>query len=316
MPGETKGTPQPISLGDEGGQRKDFRQDCKYGKDCYQKNPMHHQKFKHPSKGGATPAAPEPEQEEKKVVETLVEEPPAKRMKAATLSPKKESPKKHDDTKAKKGEEVTDGTASSKSKCLTDEEQLLKVPDDENSELVPPFDEWPKDAIKSVEQRFLTKMPDDFMAFWEFCKSINMDHPEEALLKTCNLRLVGPYDILAKTRFETRKLNDFLCHYRYYRDPPEFQTVIVSTKEDSTFHIGYFRDDPKEVPVFVTSMGGEKAEADNNKFVLMGDNLFSALYHHVTKLVNNADPFNMRPLQKLKESIHVHANMKNQVQKL
>ena len=50
MPSETKGTPQPITLGSEDNEKnkKDFRQSCKYGKDCYQKNPMHHQKFRHP----------------------------------------------------------------------------------------------------------------------------------------------------------------------------------------------------------------------------------------------------------------------------
>ena len=49
MPTENKGTPQPLTLGSENnGVKKDFRQCCKYGKDCYQKNPMHHQKFRHP----------------------------------------------------------------------------------------------------------------------------------------------------------------------------------------------------------------------------------------------------------------------------
>ena len=38
MPSETKGTPQPISLGDDKDKPKDFRQQCKYGKECYQKN--------------------------------------------------------------------------------------------------------------------------------------------------------------------------------------------------------------------------------------------------------------------------------------
>ena len=38
------------SDGANGSQGKpDYRQMCKYGTDCYQKNPMHHQKFKHPS---------------------------------------------------------------------------------------------------------------------------------------------------------------------------------------------------------------------------------------------------------------------------
>ena len=51
MPVETsKGTPQPINLGtdEDAGATKDYRQMCKYSTNCYQKNPMHHQKFRHP----------------------------------------------------------------------------------------------------------------------------------------------------------------------------------------------------------------------------------------------------------------------------
>ena len=42
-------TPEGIILGGEE-KAKDVRQMCKYGENCYQKNPMHHQKFRHPSK--------------------------------------------------------------------------------------------------------------------------------------------------------------------------------------------------------------------------------------------------------------------------
>ena len=42
-------TPEGIILGSED-KVKDVRQMCKYGENCYQKNPMHHQKFRHPSK--------------------------------------------------------------------------------------------------------------------------------------------------------------------------------------------------------------------------------------------------------------------------
>ena len=42
-------TPEGIILGSED-KAKDVRQMCKYGENCYQKNPMHHQKFRHPSK--------------------------------------------------------------------------------------------------------------------------------------------------------------------------------------------------------------------------------------------------------------------------
>lgn len=45
MPVETKTTPESLSHDPS---KPDYRQMCKYGKDCFQKNPMHHQKFRHP----------------------------------------------------------------------------------------------------------------------------------------------------------------------------------------------------------------------------------------------------------------------------
>ena len=135
-------------------------------------------------------------------------------------------------------------------------------------------------------------------------------------MKTCGLALVGPYEIVSGKEFKSTKLNDYLCHYRYYRDPPEFQTVLASTDESSTFHIGYFRDSPDEAPSFVGAIGGKKGTPDyeSYKIVMMGDNLFAALYLHLTQLVNTVDPFKMTTLQKLKQSVHVHATMKNQDQ--
>jgi hypothetical protein len=101
---------------------------------------------------------------------------------------------------------------------------------------------------------------------------------------------------------------------RYYRDPPEFQTILASTDKESNFHVGYYRDDPSEIPVFMGAIGGKKGtpEYDNCKFVMMGDNIFAALYLQIAQLVAKANPFKMTAMQKLKESIHFHATMKNQ----
>jgi len=306
MPTENKGTPQPLTLGSENnGVKKDFRQCCKYGKDCYQKNPMHHQKFRHP-KDDEDVAQPENKEEE---LEAKQEEPAPKKLKLdieSEISEPSEEPAKDLDE--------NDGANLANSPQVFDDDEIEPLVIDDNSELVPEFKNWPSDPIKSVEQKFLTKMPKDFMAFWEFCKSIDRENPREALLKSCGLLLVGPFDIVAGQEFESNKLNDFLCHYRYYRDPPEFQTVIASVEEGSNFHIGYFRDDPKEVPVFIAAYGGKKDSSDysNYKFTLYGDNLFAAIYLYIGQLINKVDPFKMTSLQKLKGSIHSHATMKNQ----
>ena len=76
---------------------------------------------------------------------------------------------------------------------------------------------------------------------------------------------------------------------RYYRDPPEFQTVLASSDEESSnFHIGYFRDDPNEKPVFMAALGGKKDTSDYNdyKMTVMGENIFAALYLYIGQLVS------------------------------
>ena len=319
MPGETNTTPNPLTLGSDDGTRKDYRQMCKYGEDCYQKNPMHKQKFRHPTN--------KVEKEETKKEDVEKEEEEAKHEEESKESEELiEDETSKEEPAAKKikldNEEVdeNDGAKTSKSaadpKVFDDDEKEEVIDDD--SETLPDFKDWPKNPIENVEQKCLVKMPEDFLAFWDFCKSINREDPRQALAKTCGLLLVGPFDYLARneTEFKTNKLNDFLCHCRYYRDPPEFQTVIASTDENSNFHIGYFRDDPKHVPVFVAAYGGKRDTASftNFKFTLLGENLFAALYLHIGQLVNTVDPFKMTALQKLKNSVHVHATMKNQDQ--
>ena len=67
----------------------------------------------------------------------------------------------------------------------------------------------------------------------------------DALLKLLDLQLVGSYDILAGkhkgvTTNKHGKRPNYLLHWRYYYDPPEFQTVIKGD-DHTQFHIGYFR---------------------------------------------------------------------------
>ena len=114
--------------------------------------------------------------------------------------------------------------------------------------------------------------------------------------------------------------NDLLCHWRFKYDVPEFQTILASVDDASTFHMGYFRDDPKQMPVFVASSGGMKNDETFNlglsshvKLTLMGDNIFGAVYNHIQKLIQSAEPFKQTALHKIKESLHVHATIKTQV---
>ncbi|RWS22345.1 UPF0609 protein C4orf27-like protein [Leptotrombidium deliense] len=141
-----------------------------------------------------------------------------------------------------------------------------------------------------IEDLFLVKMPSDFFHFWNFCLLIKRSNPKDAVLNWLGFTLVGPFDILinnlSKNNF--KHLNDeskeqLLCHWRYFFDTPEFQTVLKGTDENG-FHIGYFRDDPKEAPVFLASNEATKSYIINP----IGDNLFCVIQHFLTKTVRSS----------------------------
>jgi len=63
----------------------------------------------------------------------------------------------------------------------------------------------------------------------------------DAFLPSVGLQLVGPYDVLAgKTKSGPVARPNYLRHWRYYYDPPEFLT-IARGDDNKQFHIGYYR---------------------------------------------------------------------------
>ncbi|TKC33187.1 hypothetical protein EI555_012165, partial [Monodon monoceros] len=70
-------------------------------------------------------------------------------------------------------------------------------------------------------------------------------------------------------------------HWRFYYDPPEFQTVITGDNKIQ-FHVGYFRESPDEPPVYVGTDGAKKnCIIDQN-----GDNVFAAVKFVLMKNLN------------------------------
>lgn len=71
-----------------------------------------------------------------------------------------------------------------------------------------------------------------------FCLLVFID----ALQSSIGLQLVGPYDILAGKHKKTNKSGDvnFNLHWRFFYDPPEFQTVLTGDSK-LQYHLGYFR---------------------------------------------------------------------------
>ncbi|DAA27094.1 histone PARylation factor 1 [Bos taurus] len=132
----------------------------------------------------------------------------------------------------------------------------------------------PGDLRKEVESHYRLPLPEDFYHFWRFCEGLDPEQPADSLSASLGLRLVGPYDILAgkhKIKKKSASLN-FNLHWRFYYDPPEFQTIIIGDSK-TQFHMGYFRDSPDELPVFVGTNEAKK----NCIIVQSGDNVFAAV---------------------------------------
>ncbi|XP_061627307.1 histone PARylation factor 1 isoform X5 [Phyllopteryx taeniolatus] len=83
-------------------------------------------------------------------------------------------------------------------------------------------------------------MPEDLYHFWDFCEEIHPDNPCGALQDTLGLQLVGPFEVLAGAHRNCKNASpNFHLHWRYFYDPPEFQTILQGSQE-SQHHMGYY----------------------------------------------------------------------------
>lgn len=325
-----KTTPKGLTVGEDvgassdganGSQGKpDYRQMCKYGTDCYQKNPMHHQKFKHPStelKKSDT-ETPDEENDDTKPDDLKQEEGKAEEVPKVPKEESKETETPKEEERPK--EECSEDPPPAKRPRTEPEEPRSDGKSLSVSELA---GMEAKDRIRLAYGGM--EMPADFYEFWKFAISVNRTNPLEAFVQTLGLKLVGPFELLSKDSWifsndkETVLQNDLMCHHRYFYDPPELQTVIISSDPDSTFHLGYFRDSPKELPAFISASGGTSKEekitdgfSSRARIQMVGDNLFGAMFNLIKKIMLDADPFKQTAIAKLKESLHVTATVKNQ----
>ncbi|CAH0395967.1 unnamed protein product [Bemisia tabaci] len=166
----------------------------------------------------------------------------------------------------------------------TSKSQFDSSSDEESEEET--VDETTLSNKEFIKKKFLVEMPEDFYSFWSFCESLNKKEPQNAL-KAFDLTLVGPFDVLsgAMRKCKNMKPEDYLVHWRFYYDPPEFQTIIKGD-DKKQFHLGYLRDDPKQPPAFVAS----NEAAENFIIKAVAENIFGAVHSYLEKIKVN--PFN------------------------
>lgn len=249
---------------------------------------------------------------------------PEKKIKKTESPPEKQHKTIHDffggkkkEPESKNGSEEQEhksNTEPSSSKHKDDVEEELNTEEDEtmldsDEEPLPS----PDDVVENIKRKYLLEMPEDFYEFWEFCCHLNSKKPREALHDALGYQLVGPFDILAGRHKGVMKNKhgrkpNFLLHWRYYYDPPEFMTVIKGDNS-SQFHIGYLRDDPSDMPVMVAS----NSAAESCSIVPKGDNLFAAIKNCIDEHMKakGTDGTKKKKLQNLEDEVVAWAKKKN-----
>ncbi|CAF1067359.1 unnamed protein product [Adineta ricciae] len=143
---------------------------------------------------------------------------------------------------------------------------------------------------KLLRHLYQMKFPSDLHEFWNFCSDLKKTNPREVLTNLLNLELVGPFEILDGALNTCKTLPNIHLHYRYYYDTPEFMTVIRTLDKRSQFHIGYYRDSPDELPVFLAS----NDSSVNNHFKICGDNIFAAVHSYARHHLKSSDKSDLK----------------------
>lgn len=205
----------------------DPRPECKYGTKCYQKNPEHSKKFKHPpppkklfSIFDVAPKNKRQKLDDSVKTESIKASVSDSRSDETTVSDSKERNIKKDSPK--KDSPKKD---SPKKESPLPKKFVYKEPNESPKSLNPDtkYHSSPENIPNFIQEKFLVEMPKDFYSFWEL---YNSSHLIKSFMESIDLNLVGPYDVLSKSLPELKNDEHYLVHWRFYFDPPEFQVNI------------------------------------------------------------------------------------------
>ncbi|CAK1544690.1 unnamed protein product [Leptosia nina] len=257
----------------------DPRTICKYGAKCYQKNPDHHKSYKHP---------PNLKAKGKDRQRTRFTPYDKKPFKADSEDVKPQSQDAildsvtNDDTCAEKLSDSTPSPNNSK--------EANRLIEDNHDNY------YGKETNNNIyKECFQVEMPDDFFKFYECLneESSSIEH----LMASVNLEMIGPFDLLLGKLPKLDNKDLYLVHWRFFYDVPEFQAVLKK-KGKSELHIGYFRDNPNDKPVFL-------AKNDSSKDCIItpvAENIFAAVYWFLQN-EKSSSPFMSIACQKLSEKV-------------
>ncbi|XP_013119597.2 histone PARylation factor 1-like [Stomoxys calcitrans] len=260
------------------------KEDCKYWDKCYQRNEQHLQKYNHP--------------ENKKSPQKL-DGPPKRRSsemeRATTPTQDKEQQAEKDKYETEELRKEALANISGKDYMAILQKRIKLSEQQEYDNLLK--------SHEFIRHKFLVEMPPDFYAFWKFLEQLkpNLKGVEilEYLEKTFHLLAVGPFEFLAG-RFNKAKLHepgDYLRHWRFYYDPPEFQTVFVL--KGTGVHYGYWRDDPHDKDSLLLARNDSTKSCE---FEFVAANAFDCFLHFLEKDFKGS-PFTAAAVASTKKSL-------------
>ena len=129
-----------------------------------------------------------------------------------------------------------------------------EVPEDLTEEPPPPIPdrvepEFHHKFKEAMNSAYKIKFPRSFFLLYEFMCELNKEDPLNELVKN-GMQMVGPYEELHKCYQQPGYIPDptkYLANhmrYRYYYDPPELLTCIISIRDH--WHVGLYCDYPHE----------------------------------------------------------------------
>lgn len=238
---------------------EDDKPPCKYGINCYRRNEEHRERFSHPQKDRSNEREESNERHQSKSPsehDDVDISPQAKRRKTVS-SQGSDSDTDIDQNQSAENETTSNAsrnkghaTMAKMSANLTVYERTITAENTAGtatktlattvrcSEFINAnFDKGPhaqhieyekllESPAQFIRTKFLVNMPTDFYEFWAFCQAnTKADSKPENLFRVFGLSLVGPFDVLAKKfhDIEPFEPGEYLRHWRFYYDPPEFQ---------------------------------------------------------------------------------------------
>lgn len=143
----------------------------------------------------------------------------------------------------------------------------------------------PKQRREWLEQQLQVSLPEEFLLFWDFAKSIRPLEPLSALEDSLGMYLVGAFEVLAGKFDNYSGEIPISLHWRYSLDPPEFFTLLA--RGEDRWHAGYYIDDPAGKSYCVASYSAN----EGLQFNFDGRSLFSAVERYLDdkELINDED---------------------------